>query len=54
MNLGVDVFSGITLGGALPAGAGLRPGGNRPEIEARVAALSTAMFESTRRTTEPA
>jgi chloramphenicol 3-O phosphotransferase len=46
MNLGVDVFvEGVTPARYRP-GVGLRPGGERPEVEALVPALYAAMYES--------
>src|SRR2546421_5599177 len=45
MNLGVDRFMQMTPERYLP-GIGLRPGGERPEIEPLVAILYHAMYES--------
>ena len=45
MNLGVDHFMRMTPPRYLP-GIGLRPGGERPDLEPLVAALYTAMYES--------
>lgn len=45
MNLGVDVFAGVIPKRYWP-GVGLRPGGERPEVEALVPVLYAAMYES--------
>ncbi len=45
MNLGVDRFMQMTPQRYLP-GIGLRPGGERPDIEPIVAILYAAMYES--------
>jgi chloramphenicol 3-O phosphotransferase len=45
MNLGVDGFMQMTPGGYQP-GIGLRPGGERPDLEPLVALLYRAMYES--------
>jgi chloramphenicol 3-O phosphotransferase len=45
MNLGVDAFEGITPARYLP-GIGLRPGGERPDLEALVPELFAALYES--------
>ncbi|MBC1237166.1 chloramphenicol phosphotransferase CPT family protein [Nostoc sp. 2RC] len=45
MNLGVDRFMQMTPGRYLP-GIGLRPGGERPDVEPLVPILYSAMYES--------
>src|SRR5919112_1834559 len=45
MNLGVDRFMQMTPARYLP-GMGLRPGGERPDLEPLVAALYRAMYQS--------
>ena len=45
MNLGVDAFKGITPERYQPA-IGLRPGGERPDLEPLIVALYAAMYES--------
>lgn len=45
MNLGVDRFKAMTPDGYQP-GIGLRPGGERPDLEPLVARLYAAMYES--------
>jgi chloramphenicol 3-O phosphotransferase len=46
MNLGVDVFAGMVTPHRLRPGIGLRPGGERPEVEAMVPVFYAAMYES--------
>ena len=46
MNLGVDVFSGCVTPPRYRPGMGLRPGGQRPEIEALIPALYAAFYDS--------
>lgn len=46
MNLGVDVFSPLVTPERLRPGIGLRPGGERPDIEAVVPVFYAAMYES--------
>jgi chloramphenicol 3-O phosphotransferase len=46
MNLGVDVHARHVTPPRLRPGIGLRPGGERPEIEAWVPALYAALYES--------
>ena len=45
MNLGVDAFKGIAPERYQPA-IGLRPGGERPDLEPLIVALYAAMYES--------
>lgn len=46
MNLGVDVFGRWVTPERYRPGIGLRPGGERPEVEALVPAFYAAMYES--------
>jgi chloramphenicol 3-O phosphotransferase len=46
MNLGVDVFARWATPARYQPGIGLRPGGERPEVEALVPALYAALFGS--------
>lgn len=46
MNLGVDVFARWATPAWYRPGIGLRPGGERPEVEALVPALYAALFDS--------
>jgi chloramphenicol 3-O phosphotransferase len=46
MNLGVDVFARCVTPPRYRPGIGLRPGGERPEVEALVPALYAGLFES--------
>lgn len=46
MNLGVDVFSQHVTPGRYRPGMGLRPGGERPEIEALIPALYAAFYDA--------
>jgi chloramphenicol 3-O phosphotransferase len=46
MNLGVDVFSQHVLPPRLRPGMGLRPGGERPDIEVLIPALYAAFYDS--------
>jgi chloramphenicol 3-O phosphotransferase len=46
MNLGVDVFSRQVTPARFRPGIGLRPGGERPDLEAVVPALYAALYES--------
>lgn len=46
MNLGVDVFGQFVTPTRYWPGVGLRPGGERPDIEAKVAVFAAAMYES--------
>jgi chloramphenicol 3-O phosphotransferase len=46
MNLGVDVFNGHVTPPRFRPGMGLRPGGERPEIEALMPALYGALYDS--------
>jgi chloramphenicol 3-O phosphotransferase len=46
MNLGVDVFARHVTPQRYQPGIGLRPGGERPDIEAVVPALYAALYES--------
>lgn len=46
MNLGVDVFLGSVTPPAYQPGMGLRPGRERPEIQALIPALFAAMYDS--------
>ncbi len=45
MNLGVDAYNGVTPERYLP-GIGLRPGGERPDLEELVPFLYAALYES--------
>jgi len=45
LNLGVDAFSVVTPAAYMP-GIGLRPGGERPDLETHVVALHEALYES--------
>jgi chloramphenicol 3-O phosphotransferase len=45
MNLGVDGFKGMTPNGYQP-GIGLRPGGERPDLEPLIVVLYRGMYES--------
>lgn len=46
MNLGVDVFARHVTPARYRSGIGLRPGGERPEIEALVPVFYAALYES--------
>lgn len=46
MNLGVDVFSRCVTPPKFRPGMGLRPGGERPEVEALIPALYAAFYDS--------
>jgi len=46
LNLGVDVFSEFVTPPRYRPGMGLRPGGERPEIEALIPALYAAFYDS--------
>ena len=46
LNLGVDVFSQHVVPPRYRPGIGLRPGGERPEIEAIIPALYPALYDS--------
>lgn len=46
MNLGVDVFVRAVTPPRYRPGIGLRPGGERPDVEALVPVLYTALYES--------
>jgi chloramphenicol 3-O phosphotransferase len=46
MNLGVDVFSRRVTPSRYRPGIGLRPGGERPEIETLIPALYAALYDS--------
>ena len=46
MNLGVDVFAQWVMPARYRPGIGLRPGGERPEVEAQVPALYAALYDS--------
>jgi chloramphenicol 3-O phosphotransferase len=46
MNLGVDVFSRCVTPPRYRPGMGLRPGGERPEVEALIPALYAAFYDS--------
>ncbi len=46
MNLGVDVFARWATPARYRPGIGLRPGGERPEVEALVPALYASLFDS--------
>lgn len=46
MNLGVDVFAKYVTPARYRPGIGLRPGGERPDLEAVVPALYAALFDS--------
>lgn len=46
MNLGVDVFAGCVTPRRFRPGIGLRPGGERPDLEALLPVFYTAMYES--------
>jgi chloramphenicol 3-O phosphotransferase len=46
MNLGVDVYSRLVTPRRLRPGIGLRPGGERPEIEVLIPAMYAAMYAS--------
>ena len=46
MNLGVDVFSRFVTPPRYQPGMGLRPGGERPEIEAHLPAFCAALYDS--------
>jgi chloramphenicol 3-O phosphotransferase len=46
LNLGVDVFSQHVLPPRYRPGIGLRPGGERPDIEALIPALYAAFYDS--------
>ncbi len=46
MNLGVDVFAQWATPPRYRPGIGLRPGGERPEVEAQVPALYAALYDS--------
>lgn len=46
MNLGVDLFAGMATPSRFRPGIGLRPGGERPDIEAVVPVLYAALYES--------
>lgn len=46
MNLGVDVFARRVTPARLQPGVGLRPGGERPDLEPFVAAAYAAMYDS--------
>lgn len=46
MNLGVDVFARSVTPPRYAPGIGLRPGGERPDIEAVIPALYAALYES--------
>src|SRR5277367_6164708 len=45
VNMGADAYAAITPA-ALSPGIGLRPGGERPDLEPAVQALYAALFES--------
>jgi chloramphenicol 3-O phosphotransferase len=46
MNLGVDVFSRLVTPPRYRPGIGLRPGGERPDVEALIPFLYAALYES--------
>jgi len=46
MNLGVDIFARCVTPPRYQPGIGLRPGGERPDIEALVPALYAALYDS--------
>src|SRR6266496_397153 len=46
MNLGVDVFSLAVTPPRYRPGIGLRPGGERPDVEALIPAFSAALYDS--------
>jgi chloramphenicol 3-O phosphotransferase len=46
LNLGVDVFSQFVTPPRLRPGMGLRPGGDRPDIEELIPALFAAFYDS--------
>jgi chloramphenicol 3-O phosphotransferase len=46
LNLGVDVFSNFVTPPRYRPGIGLRPGAERPEIEAMIPALYAALYDS--------
>src|SRR5438128_10368498 len=46
MNLGVDVFARTVTPARYRPGVGLRPGGERPDVERLVPVFYTAMYES--------
>jgi len=46
MNLGVDIFSRCVTPPRYRPGMGLRPGGERPEIELLIPALYAALYDS--------
>ena len=46
MNLGVDIFGRYVTPPRYRPGIGLRPGGERPEIEALIPALYAALYDS--------
>jgi chloramphenicol 3-O phosphotransferase len=46
LNLGVDLFAGRVTPPRFRPGIGLRPGGERPEIEAMIPALYGALYDS--------
>jgi chloramphenicol 3-O phosphotransferase len=46
VNLGVDVFSRHVTPPCYQPGIGLRPGGERPDLEDLIPALSAAMYDS--------
>jgi len=46
LNLGVDTFSRHVIGSRYRPGIGLRPGGERPDLEALVAICYAGMYES--------
>jgi chloramphenicol 3-O phosphotransferase len=46
LNLGVDAFSRCVMPPRYRPGIGLRPGGERPEIEALIPALYAALYDS--------
>ncbi|HEY7295652.1 MAG TPA: chloramphenicol phosphotransferase, partial [Dehalococcoidia bacterium] len=46
LNLGVDVFNGLVTPPRYRPGIGLRPGGERPELEPFVAVFYAALYES--------
>lgn len=46
MNLGVDVFAGLATPPSYRPGMGLRPGGERPDLEPALPALFAAFYDS--------